>query len=434
MLLSSFFLLPLAYAANFGSSYATIAEEHCVAQPSRAGEQSVIRVCPRFKGIGISVVNDDLQQHIVLNKDNQQYPLIFKDTMTKNISHVTLGPTIEWRLHRKRGNSVVGMIMRVYVHTRANKKRSFLVVSKITSQDICIVGNIPPQRNQNKQARRMVDSSVNMPCIDASSLENKGGRSALIGSWVEPVPGHAKKVQGFKLYENGKAESINMKTLQYQKWRIEGNTIIFTVKNIVNSWGSSEDERHTFAFCGQKLCLTTGGITQSYKKQNDPVTDSAKNDYYTPDNTRDNHDNHNNHTQTTTMSSQNNHQHLDIGMMVGRQYADHCSFLKPLDLKNFIYKNDKSWRFVFSTNPNKRSARIFLNNRVENLTLINIEENFSTKTIKEHYRVVGHQDISVTLSKTEVNNFKSYKRYQGTVTVKRAGATENIKVLGDCRL
>ena len=426
MLFSSFFLLPLGYAASFGSSYATIAKEHCTSQPRRAGEQTIVQKCPSFKDIGISIVKDDVQQYIVLSRNNQQYPLIFKETTTKNSTRTTLGPTIEWRLNRSRTNSVVGMIMRVYVHTSATKKRSFLVVSKVTPQTICIVGSIPPQRNQNKQARVMVDNSANMPCI-STPLPQDMILKTLVGSWVEPVPGNRQKMQGFRLYANGDAESINMRTLQYQKWRVEGNNIIFTTKNIVNSWSSSEDESYTFSFCEKKLCLTAGGITQAYTKQN--TTGHER--YSSPHNTsNDNYrDNHNHGT-----ARPDTHQHLDIGMMIGRQYADHCSFLKPLDLRNFIYKNDDSWRFIFSSNPQKRSARMFLNNRVENLELTNIEEHFYAKRITERYRVIGHRDIVVTLNKTEQNNFKNYKRYQGILTVERYGVTEKIEVLGDCRL
>jgi len=424
MLFSSFFLLPLGYAANFGSSYATIAAEHCTTQTRRAGDRTTIQICPRFKGIGINVVKDDVQQHIVLTRDNQQYPLIFNEKTTKNSTHTTLGPTVEWRLNRSRTDSVVGLIMRVYIHTGANKKRSFLVVSKVTPQTICVVGNIPPQRNQNKQARRMVDNSANMPCISAP-LSQDALLKTLVGSWVEPVPGHAKEVQGFRLYADGQAKSINMRTLDYQKWRVEGNKLIFTTKNIVNSWSSSEDESYTFRFCEKKLCLTAGGITQSYAKQHTTSHERHGSPHSTT------HDAHRNNHGTTRRDT---HQHLDIGMMIGRQYADHCSFLKPLDLRNFIYKDDNSWRFIFSSNPQKRSARIFLNNRVENLELTKIEEHFYSKTITEQYRVVGHNDIVVTLKKTEANNFKNYKRYQGTVIVERYGATEKVEVLGDCRL
>lgn len=418
-LLFSFLLLPLAqvaHAASYSSSYATILKEHCTVLPNQAGEKDVVQACPSFKNIKINVVSNDVQQYIVLSQNNRQYPLIFNDTKTQNIARTTLGSTIEWRQKLGRPSKVVGMIMRINVFTTANKKRSFLVVSKVTDQEICIVGSVPPQRNQNQQARRMVDSASNKACI-SSPLSQEKLRKALVGSWVEPIPGRSREMQGFTLYDNGQAASINMKTLRYEKWRIEGNKLIFTLQNVVNSWSSSEDESYTFAFCEQKLCLTAGGITQAYKKQTqtrpqDQSTAKPYNDY---------------------RGTQNN-QRMEIGMMVGRQYADHCSFLKPLDLRNFIYKDDNSWRFIFSSNPSSRSARMLLNGRIENLELISLKENFAAKTIKERYRVAGQSDTIVTLKKTETNSFRNYKRYQAKLIVKRNGVKREIDVSGDCRL
>jgi hypothetical protein len=266
----------------------------------------------------------------------------------------------------------------------------------------------------------MVDRAANKPCLSAPLSQDKALKT-LVGSWVEPVPGRPQDLQGFRLDENGQAESINMKTLRYQKWRVEGNRLIFTVKNIVNSWSSSEDESYTFSFCEEKLCLTAGGITQAYKKQNsrryNDYKDTQTPQYGSPHGTQQGHAGR-----------------IKIGMMVGRQYADHCSFLKPLDLRNFIYKDDNSWRFIFSSNPKSRSARMLLNNHIENLELINIEENFYSKTLKERYRVQGHREIVVTLKKTETNSFRNYKRYKGSVTVERNGIASEMAVSGDCRL
>lgn len=429
-LLFSVLLLPLAqvvHAANFGSSYATILKEHCSTLPSRAGERGTVHTCPSFKDIGINIVNVDNKQHIVLSRNNQQYPLIFNDTTTKDIARVTLGSTIEWRQKLGRPSQVIGMIMRVNVFSTNKKKRSYLVVNKITDQNICIVGSVPPQRNQNLQARRMVDSSANKPCI-STPLSQDAVRKALVGSWVEPVPGRSREVQGFTLYDNGQATAINMKTLRYKRWRVEGNKLIFTVQNVVNSWASDEDESYTFAFCEQKLCLTAGGITQAYSKQGRSNTNRPYNDY------RGTQGNQYNDRTNNQYNNTNGSRQIDIGFMRGRQYADHCSFLKPADLRNFVYKDDNSWRFLFSSNPSSRSARMLLNGRIENLELISLKENFAKKTVRERYRVVGQSDTIVTLKKTETNNFRNYKRYQGRLVVKRNGAKNEIDVLGDCRL
>lgn len=56
---------------------------------------------------------------------------------------------------------------------------------------------------------------------------------ALVGSWVEPIPGMNGE-QGVKLEENGKAQSINMATLQYESWTLQGNTLVLAGKSLGN--------------------------------------------------------------------------------------------------------------------------------------------------------------------------------------------------------
>lgn len=57
---------------------------------------------------------------------------------------------------------------------------------------------------------------------------------SLTGSWVEPVPGMENMVQGFSLEENGKASSVNMATLQYEKWQSSGKQLVLSGKSIGN--------------------------------------------------------------------------------------------------------------------------------------------------------------------------------------------------------
>lgn len=66
-------------------------------------------------------------------------------------------------------------------------------------------------------------------------------RVSLSGSRTEPAPGLAPAQQGFLLKSDGRASSINMATLQYQKWRQEGNKLILsgkaqaTIKQLISS-------------------------------------------------------------------------------------------------------------------------------------------------------------------------------------------------------
>lgn len=54
------------------------------------------------------------------------------------------------------------------------------------------------------------------------------------GSWIEPAPGIPGMQQGFTLEAGGKASSINMATLQYEKWQQKENLLILSGKSIGN--------------------------------------------------------------------------------------------------------------------------------------------------------------------------------------------------------
>ena len=56
----------------------------------------------------------------------------------------------------------------------------------------------------------------------------------IYGKWVEPVPSMPGVIQGFDLEQGGVAESINMATLQYNAWRVDGNKLILSGESIGN--------------------------------------------------------------------------------------------------------------------------------------------------------------------------------------------------------
>lgn len=48
----------------------------------------------------------------------------------------------------------------------------------------------------------------------------------LPGKWIQPVPGIDSILQGMDLRKNGKAISINMHTLLYDKWKLAHDTLM----------------------------------------------------------------------------------------------------------------------------------------------------------------------------------------------------------------
>ena len=68
--------------------------------------------------------------------------------------------------------------------------------------------------------------------------------NAFVGDWVEPIPGMEDHVQGFSLREAGVAESIDMATLQYRHWRVEGEALVLGGESIGNGWTSDFEETY----------------------------------------------------------------------------------------------------------------------------------------------------------------------------------------------
>lgn len=54
-----------------------------------------------------------------------------------------------------------------------------------------------------------------------------------LGDWVEPIPG-MEGVQGLRLEKDGKASSVNMRTLVYETWALQGNAVVVTGKSVGN--------------------------------------------------------------------------------------------------------------------------------------------------------------------------------------------------------
>ena len=82
------------------------------------------------------------------------------------------------------------------------------------------------------------------------SCSNTGYEKKIPGSWCEPIPGRAQDVQGIKFQKDGKASSINMATLQYKSWKINGKTLILE--------GESTGNRQTLHFSdtlSQSICI-----------------------------------------------------------------------------------------------------------------------------------------------------------------------------------
>ena len=124
--------------------------------------------CRGVAGYKILVNSGDDRSNIeVVSPNGSKHDLNFGQISGGGFSSV--GPRAEWRVKRENGKIVpIALIIRFSVVTDSSnpeKSTSYLVVSKITPQQVCRIGEVDPGPNANEEARRMADSSASKPCV-----------------------------------------------------------------------------------------------------------------------------------------------------------------------------------------------------------------------------------------------------------------------------
>lgn len=92
--------------------------------------------------------------------------------------------------------------------------------------------------------------------------------AALTGEWIEPIPGMPGQFQGISLKEKGRAESINMATLQYENWDRIGGLLFLKGKSIGN--GQTIDFTDTLLIKGltaDSLTVVRDGVEIRYARK-----------------------------------------------------------------------------------------------------------------------------------------------------------------------
>ena len=167
LLFSSFSYAEESSSEKYTSSYTSIDEKDCITLDS--DDLGSIQECEPFGNIGVKVVEGDIRQSITLTRKNREYILNFQSTVKVGFS--TLGSTLEWRHEKGKPETVKGMIVRLDVNEDPedlDKIISYLIVNKITADNICVVGKIFPQSNQEELARAMLDAKEELPCLKSN--------------------------------------------------------------------------------------------------------------------------------------------------------------------------------------------------------------------------------------------------------------------------
>jgi hypothetical protein len=135
----------------------------------------LLEQCAGVGGYKLQVVSgDDRQTVTVVKPDGSKHELVLGVIGGGGFSD--LGAKAEWRVRRENGKVIpIGLIVRLNVSTDSSnpsKTTSFLTVSKITPQKICLVKAVEPAPNANVTARSVADGSAGMACYDTGSSGN----------------------------------------------------------------------------------------------------------------------------------------------------------------------------------------------------------------------------------------------------------------------
>jgi hypothetical protein len=170
LFLSSFLNAKDTLNSNYSSTYTSIEQKDCITLDS--DNLGSIQECESFSNIKVKVIEGDIRQSITLTRNEKEYELEFWSTVSSGFS--SLGSKIEWRHKLSEPQNPKGMIVRLEVNDDPEDPEhvsSYLVVSKITNEKICVVAKVLPQEKQNEVARKMLDTSTELLCVKEENLK-----------------------------------------------------------------------------------------------------------------------------------------------------------------------------------------------------------------------------------------------------------------------
>jgi hypothetical protein len=166
LIILSFFMIQSAWAVE--SIYTNLSEKSCQTIVIDNETASSKQTCPGVAGYNLVVLDDDARQSInIITPDGKEHPLNFWQVISS--SFTSLGDKAEWYGIKKAGKfQPQALIVRVKAFEfpeQPEKSTSYLAVSKITGNKICITDKIPPSAKQNEQAHFAAEIAAGKPCL-----------------------------------------------------------------------------------------------------------------------------------------------------------------------------------------------------------------------------------------------------------------------------
>jgi hypothetical protein len=150
------------------SVYSDLASSKCTTVTTDRETGASTQRCLGVAGYKLLVHDDDARQSItVVTPDGKKHDLDFWEVVTHGFSSV--GSKAEWRAVRNRRKlAPIALIVRVNASEDAanpNRKTSYLTVTKLTPEKICVTHKIPQSADANAKARQAADESRTAACL-----------------------------------------------------------------------------------------------------------------------------------------------------------------------------------------------------------------------------------------------------------------------------
>ena len=128
------------------------------------------QVCLGVAGYRLIVhrVDAGRQSIDIVDPSQRQFPLSYHEFVTRHM--FTLDSKAEWRIATMEGKRVpIALIVRVQAHEDNDNPekltRSYLVVAKITPNEVCVTDRNPQGEQSDTEARSAADSAQARPCV-----------------------------------------------------------------------------------------------------------------------------------------------------------------------------------------------------------------------------------------------------------------------------
>ena len=150
------------------SVYSDLAPSKCKTLTTDRETGASTQRCPGIGGYKLLVHDDDARQSItVVTPNGKKHDLDFWDVVTHGFSSV--GSKAEWRVSRnKRKLAPIALIIRVNASEDSenpNRKTSYLTVTKLTPEKICVTHKIPQSADANARARQAAYEARTAACL-----------------------------------------------------------------------------------------------------------------------------------------------------------------------------------------------------------------------------------------------------------------------------